>query len=68
MQAMQSVFEKFPQLARVADQLNERLVLIDVFALAGLYTLRLIAGSAALGLWPSFWLSYRSLCGSQQRS
>jgi 4-hydroxybenzoate polyprenyltransferase/phosphoserine phosphatase len=34
----------------------KRLVLIDVFTLAGLYTLRLIAGSAALGLWPSFWL------------
>ena len=34
----------------------KRLVLIDVFTLAGLYTLRLIGGSAALGLWPSFWL------------
>ena len=31
-------------------------MLIDVFTLAGLYTLRLIGGSAALGLWPSFWL------------
>ncbi len=34
----------------------KRLVLVDVFTLAGLYTLRLIGGSAALGLWPSFWL------------
>jgi 4-hydroxybenzoate polyprenyltransferase/phosphoserine phosphatase len=34
----------------------KRIVLLDVFTLAGLYTLRLIAGSAALALWPSFWL------------
>lgn len=34
----------------------KRIVLVDVFTLAGLYTLRLIGGSAALGLWPSFWL------------
>jgi len=34
----------------------KRIVLVDVFALAGLYTLRVIAGSAAIGLWPSFWL------------
>jgi 4-hydroxybenzoate polyprenyltransferase/phosphoserine phosphatase len=34
----------------------KRIVLVDVFTLAGLYTLRVIAGSAAIGLWPSFWL------------
>lgn len=34
----------------------KRVVLVDVFTLAGLYTLRLIGGAAALGLWPSFWL------------
>ena len=34
----------------------KRLVLVDVFTLAGLYTVRLIGGSAALGLWPTFWL------------
>jgi len=34
----------------------KRIVLIDVFTLAGLYTLRVIAGAAAIGLWPSFWL------------
>jgi len=31
-------------------------VLVDVFALAGLYTLRVIAGSAAVDIAPSFWL------------
>jgi 4-hydroxybenzoate polyprenyltransferase/phosphoserine phosphatase len=31
-------------------------VLIDVLVLAGLYTLRVIAGGAATGLGPSFWL------------
>jgi 4-hydroxybenzoate polyprenyltransferase len=34
----------------------KRIVLVDVFTLAGLYTLRVIAGAAAIGLWPSFWL------------
>jgi 4-hydroxybenzoate polyprenyltransferase/phosphoserine phosphatase len=34
----------------------KRVVLVDVCTLAGLYTLRLIAGSAALELWPSSWL------------
>ncbi len=29
---------------------------LDVLVLAGLYTLRIIAGSAAVGLWPSTWL------------
>jgi 4-hydroxybenzoate polyprenyltransferase len=34
----------------------KRKVLVDVFALAALYTLRLIAGAAAVGIPPSFWL------------
>ena len=31
-------------------------VLLDVIILAGLYTMRLMAGSAAVGIWPSHWL------------
>jgi 4-hydroxybenzoate polyprenyltransferase/phosphoserine phosphatase len=34
----------------------KRIVLVDVFALASLYTLRLIAGAAAVAIVPSFWL------------
>jgi len=34
----------------------KQLVLLDVLILAGLYTLRIIAGAAAIGIWPSFWL------------
>src|SRR5262249_28288807 len=34
----------------------KRLVLVDVFALASLYTLRLIAGAAAVAIMPSFWI------------
>ncbi len=34
----------------------KRVVLLDVIVLAGLYTLRIIAGSAAVGIWPSPWL------------
>lgn len=34
----------------------KRLVLVDVMILAALYTLRIIAGSAATGIMPSFWL------------
>jgi len=34
----------------------KRLVLVDVFALASLYTLRLISGAAAVVIMPSFWL------------
>lgn len=30
--------------------------MVDVFLLAGLYTLRLLAGAAAIGVAPSFWL------------
>ena len=34
----------------------KRIVLLDVFVLAGLYTLRIVAGSAAVLIWPSHWL------------
>lgn len=34
----------------------KRLVMIDVLALAGLYTIRIVAGSAATGIELSFWL------------
>lgn len=34
----------------------KRLVLLDVIVLAGLYTMRIMAGSAAVGIWPSSWL------------
>jgi 4-hydroxybenzoate polyprenyltransferase len=33
-----------------------KIVLLDVILLAGLYTLRVIAGSAAVAIWPSHWL------------
>ncbi len=35
----------------------KKVVLLDVIVLAGLYTIRIIAGSAAVGIWPSYWLS-----------
>ncbi|MBZ5675497.1 MAG: UbiA family prenyltransferase [Acidobacteriia bacterium] len=31
-------------------------VLLDVIVLAGLYTMRILAGSAAVAIWPSHWL------------
>lgn len=34
----------------------KKIVLLDVILLAGLYTLRIMAGSAAVGIWPSYWL------------
>ena len=34
----------------------KRIVLLDVIALAGLYTLRIMAGSASISTWPSSWL------------
>ena len=34
----------------------KRIVLLDVIVLAGLYTLRIMAGSASVDLWPSSWL------------
>ena len=33
-----------------------KVVLLDVIILAGLYSMRLMAGSAAVGIWPSHWL------------
>lgn len=34
----------------------KRIVLVDIFVLAGLYTLRIIAGGAVVNIVPSFWL------------
>ena len=34
----------------------KRIVLLDVIVLAGLYTLRVMAGSASISVWPSSWL------------
>jgi len=34
----------------------KRIALLDVIVLAGLYTLRLMAGAAAVDIWPSSWL------------
>ncbi len=34
----------------------KKLVILDVLFLAGLYTVRILAGSAATGIWPSHWL------------
>jgi len=34
----------------------KQVVILDVLVLAGLYTVRIIAGSAAVAIWPSFWL------------
>ena len=34
----------------------KRHVLVDVFTLASLYTLRVIAGAAAIRIWPSLWI------------
>jgi 4-hydroxybenzoate polyprenyltransferase len=34
----------------------KQIVILDVLVLAGLYTVRIIAGSAAVAIWPSFWL------------
>ncbi|HVN18962.1 MAG TPA: UbiA family prenyltransferase [Dongiaceae bacterium] len=34
----------------------KKVVLLDVNVLAGLYTLRVIAGGIAIGIWPSVWL------------
>jgi len=33
-----------------------KIVLLDVIVLATFYTLRIMAGSAAVGIWPSHWL------------
>jgi 4-hydroxybenzoate polyprenyltransferase len=34
----------------------KQIALLDVISLAGFYTLRILAGSAAAGIWPSHWL------------
>lgn len=34
----------------------KRIVLLDVIVLAGLYTMRIMAGSASVDVWPSSWL------------
>ncbi len=34
----------------------KRIVLLDVILLAGLYTMRIMAGSASVAIWPSSWL------------
>jgi 4-hydroxybenzoate polyprenyltransferase len=34
----------------------KKVVVLDVIVLAGLYSMRLMAGSAAVGIWPSHWL------------
>jgi 4-hydroxybenzoate polyprenyltransferase len=34
----------------------KKVVLLDVVVLAGLYTMRILAGSAAVAIWPSHWL------------
>jgi 4-hydroxybenzoate polyprenyltransferase len=39
----------------------KRLPILDVMTLAALYTLRVIAGAAAVAIWPSFWLLAFSL-------
>ena len=39
----------------------KRKVLVDALALAALYTIRILAGGAAAGVWPGFWLLALSL-------
>jgi 4-hydroxybenzoate polyprenyltransferase len=34
----------------------KNIALLDVIMLAGLYTMRIMAGSAAIAIWPSYWL------------
>jgi len=41
--------------------LLKRKILVDALALAALYTLRILAGGAAVGIWPGFWLLAFSL-------
>ena len=41
--------------------LLKRKILVDALALSALYTLRVVAGGAAAGLWPGFWLLALSL-------
>lgn len=39
----------------------KRKILVDALALAALYTMRILAGGAAVGMWPGFWLLALSL-------
>jgi phosphoserine phosphatase len=41
--------------------LLKRKILVDALTLAALYTLRILAGGAAVGIWPGFWLLAFSL-------
>jgi 4-hydroxybenzoate polyprenyltransferase len=41
----------------------KRAAIVDVMTLAGLYTMRIIAGAAATGILPSFWLLALSMFG-----
>jgi 4-hydroxybenzoate polyprenyltransferase len=39
----------------------KQIVILDVIILAGLYTMRILAGSAAVSIWPSAWLAAFSM-------
>ena len=39
----------------------KQVVILDVIILAGLYTMRILAGSAAVSIWPSAWLAAFSM-------
>lgn len=39
----------------------KNVVILDVLVLAGLFTMRMLAGSAAVEIWPSFWLLAHSM-------
>ncbi len=39
----------------------KQVVILDVIILAGLYTMRIMAGSAAISIWPSAWLAAFSM-------
>ena len=39
----------------------KRKILVDALSLAGLYTLRILGGGAAVGIWPGFWMLSLSL-------
>jgi 4-hydroxybenzoate polyprenyltransferase len=39
----------------------KQVVILDVIVLAGLYTMRILAGSAAVSIWPSAWLAAFSM-------
>ena len=43
-------------LSAVYSLYAKKMVLLDVIVLAGLYTLRIIAGAASVAIWPSAWL------------